>query len=142
MARTQIEIPAILQGYMNNLVAEWDDFDIREREKIRANAPESYTYESGNIDWVTKSKMYRTNSEIHDENAHSARCLVESLIRRTMKKVGTITDFSMLTVTYGNIYEGAAINGYIKGESGRVEVRSIIAGGYNIQKRHVRVLVK
>jgi hypothetical protein len=48
----------------------------------------------------------------------------------------------MLNVTCGNIYEGAAINGYIKGENGSVEVRSIIAGGYNIQKRHVRVLVK
>ena len=59
------------------------------------------------------------------------------LISRVEKKVGKIQDAS-------GLYLGVdgEINGYIKGEKAAVEVRTIYAGGHNIQCLHYRVLVK
>jgi len=59
----------------------------------------------------------------------------EDLIKRVEKKAGTIRDAS------GLYFSGVDINGYIIGEKAKVEVRTITAGGYNIQRLHYRVLV-
>jgi hypothetical protein len=151
-ARRTIEIPEIFHGYMNDLVQTWNDWDIEERDALRAKGSAAYVHggpyatvqeECRHIDWDIYHKFYKSDEEINHDNTMTARNLIISLIKRTEKKVGTITDYSMLTVTKGNFMEGgAAINGIIKGKNGTVEVRSIYAGGYNIQKLHVRVLVK
>ena len=142
-ARRTIEIPEIFHGYMNDLVQTWNEYDFAERARLREQGKKAYMREDGWINWELHRKFYRRDSEIVEDNTTTARNLIISLIKRTEKKVGTITDYSMLTVTKGNFMEGgAAINGIIKGENGTVEVRSIYAGGYNIQKLHVRVLVK
>jgi hypothetical protein len=60
-----------------------------------------------------------------------------SLISHIEKKAGKILDVSYLCIG-GN----GDINGYITGEKAKVEVRTITAGGYNIQCAHYRVLVK
>lgn len=58
------------------------------------------------------------------------------IIERTNAIVGTITDASGLTV-------GAKddLNGYIDGTRGRAKVKTIGAGGYNIQCFHFRTLI-
>jgi len=60
----------------------------------------------------------------------------DDIIERTNAIVGTITDAS-------NLYIGSKqdLNGYIIGERGKAEVRTIGAGGYNIQRFHFRTLV-
>lgn len=60
---------------------------------------------------------------------------VLDLIRRVTKKVGTIQDYRNLTVN------GPAINGVIIGERGSTRLETIIAGGYNIQREHYRVIL-
>lgn len=57
--------------------------------------------------------------------------------RRVFRKCGKITDASYLT--FGN---NGGINGRIIGEKGAADVTTIMAGGYNIQCLHFRVLVK
>lgn len=52
-------------------------------------------------------------------------------------KVGEILDASNLHIGMdGNI------NGYIMGERGKLSIRTILSGGYNIQCLHYRILVK
>lgn len=61
----------------------------------------------------------------------------KALIAKIEKKAGAIVDASHLTVAGdGNI------NGYVQGEKAMVTVSTIIAGGYNIQRVHYRVIVK
>lgn len=55
---------------------------------------------------------------------------------RTYKFIGKITDAGYLIIGVdGNL------NGVLKGEKGEAHIQSIIAGGYNIQCRHIRMLI-
>ncbi len=81
-----------------------------------------------------------TDEKIHANNQRDGENLILDLLRRVTKITGPVTDWSELYVTQGNM--GAVINGYVIGEDGKAEVESILAGGWNIQKLHVRTLVK
>ena len=59
------------------------------------------------------------------------------LYHRCSAVVGVITDATGLKT--GN---NGSINGIVIGEEGKAEVETILAGGYNIQVLHYRVLVK
>jgi len=53
------------------------------------------------------------------------------------KKLGTDIQSSKLSIGVDG-----SVNGFVKGVDKSVDVYSILAGGYNIQKLHYRVLVK
>ena len=57
-------------------------------------------------------------------------------IARIEKKSGEINEINL------NIGVDGSINGIVVGNKATVDVYSIVAGGYNIQKAHYRVLVK
>lgn len=59
------------------------------------------------------------------------------IIVKTFDKVGKIVD-----VSFGKIGIDGSFNGTVVGENGIVNIETILAGGYNIQKLHYRVLVK
>ena len=81
-----------------------------------------------------------TDEKIHANNQRDGENLILDLLRRVTKITGPVTDWSELYVTQGNM--GAVINGYVIGEDGRAKVESILAGGYAVQRLHVRTLVK
>ena len=80
--------------------------------------------------------MYQTEDDIIKTCNRYADGYVMNLIDRVTKYVGQITDYSNLFLT------GPSINGIIVGERGRVRLETILAGGWNIQCLHNRVLVK
>ena len=53
---------------------------------------------------------------------------------------GEITSWAGIHLEAGSYC--AVLNGYVEGKEGRARVESILAGGYNIQRLHIRVLVK
>lgn len=61
----------------------------------------------------------------------------EDFLFRIEEKAGRILDASELKVGING-----SVNGWVKGEKKSVEVETILAGGYNIQCLHYRVLVK
>lgn len=60
---------------------------------------------------------------------------------RVKKFTGEITDWSGVHACQGT-WGMTVLNGYVVGKEGRAFVESILAGGYNIQRLHIRVLVK
>ena len=81
-----------------------------------------------------------SDEKIHAINLRDGETLILDLLKRVTKITGPVTDWSSLYVTQGN--GGAVINGLVYGEDGTAHVDSILAGGYNIQRLHVRTLVK
>lgn len=76
-----------------------------------------------------------SDAEIEKRAKRDSDFYVLDLIRRVTKKVGAIQDYRNLTVN------GPAINGVIIGEKGSTRLETIIAGGYNIQREHYRVIL-
>ena len=88
-------------------------------------------------------RFYHTNtlsSLKHDAKYESER-LIKNLFYRVYNKVGNIESFN-LRIEQGNEYEGAVLAGNVKGNKGKATVKTVYAGGYNIQCFHVRCLVK
>lgn len=87
-----------------------------------------------------RSFWYMSDEQIHKENQKAGENLILDLLKRVTKITGPVTDWSGLHVTQGNM--GAVLNGIVVGDEGKARVESILAGGYNIQRLHVRTLVK
>lgn len=136
------DIPEYMKRMQIELVERWDAWDIERRNKMKAD------YNS--LGWKEYHKKYqfsdcnfkdKTDEQIHSSNVQSAKYLILDLYYRVKEITGEITDWS-------NVYacQGACgmtvLNGYVQGKTGRAAVESILAGGYNIQRLHVRVLVK
>ena len=88
-----------------------------------------------------RSFWYMSDEDIHKQNQKAGENLILDLLKRVTKITGPVSDWSGLHVTTGNS-GGAVLNGIVIGEEGRAKVESILAGGYNIQRLHVRTLVK
>ena len=154
------EIPERLIQYRDALIAEWDDFDKAKRQRLideyrrmeeeenvrrategkRPGGTEAYKAFIKKHRYAGYEFMYATDEEIHKSNEEDAKKLILNLINRVKDIVGEITDYSHLRVEPGN--QGfAVITGYVVGTMGRASVETILAGGYNIQRLHVRTLV-
>ena len=136
------DIPESMKRMQSELVERWDKWDIAYREKIKKDRFDM-TYE----DWSKLYKsidrytlMYRTDEQIHKANMQDAKMLIIDLYYRVKKITGEITDWSGIRATQGT-WGAAVLNGFVIGKEGRAYVESILAGGYNIQRLHVRVLV-
>ena len=194
------EIPEVMKEFMNQLIDEWDryDLDIRERSpqfykdckakmnelvsnsiyskdrfaKILELYPEdAITYENANARnkyWVQRdiedkfenqylhipfrkefgvSVDYARNlwkltpEQIHANNVKEGKRVILDLTDRVTKITGPITSYAGLRLTQGN-GGWAVLNGFVEGEDGKASVESILAGGYAVQRLHVRTLVK
>ena len=145
---TLADIPEVLKKFRDDLIIRWDKFDLWKKEQIRKE------YRNNDIEYRElrmnlRNKWGRgwyefmslTEEQIHKANVNAADALVMNLINRTIEIAGKITDCSYLTLDNDN--QGyLIINGVVIGEKGKAKVESIGAGGYNIQRYHIRVLVK
>lgn len=136
------EVPKILKTLEEQLIQTWDIWDKERREFLNKKYDElGYKnfvrqYTSTDYDLIHKS-----DDEIHSSNQIGAHSLVLDLYNRVKDITGEVTDWSNIVATQGT--QGIAVlNGFVIGKEGRAKVESIAAGGYNIQKLHVRVLVK
>ena len=136
------DIPESMKRMQTELVERWDAWDIDRRNKMKADY-----YELG---WKSYYERYKgsdlhfkdkTDEQIHNSNVKDAKCLILDLYYRIKDITGEVTDWSGIHATHGT-HGFSVLNGFVKGKEGRAAVESILAGGYNIQRLHVRVLVK
>ena len=84
--------------------------------------------------------MYKTDEQIHNSNVQDAKILIIDLYYRVKDITGEVTDWRGIKMEVGT--QGfPVLNGFVIGKEGRAYVDSILAGGWNIQRLHVRVLV-
>ena len=134
------EIPESMKTMEAELIVEWDRYDKEKREYYRMQYKElgfekfikKYTYAA----YQSKNK---TDDEIHQTNVKNARAEVLDLYNRVKEITGEITDWSHIRLSNGNSFP--VLNGWVKGKEGSANVESILAGGYNIQRLHIRTLV-
>jgi len=82
--------------------------------------------------YVVRFKMHELE-KIIDKDLEKRKI---AFIKRITDKVGEISTADL------KLGQDGSINGTVEGSQGKATVTSIIAGGYNIQKAHYRVLVK
>ncbi len=147
------EMPEVIKEFAQNLFDRWNEYDFWKQTQIRneiRNEPsfrdrESYREFQRNMNdkwgrgWYDFA--YQTREAIVKANKAAVDALVLNLVTRTVEIAGTITDAQYLRLDRDN--NGySIINGIVVGEKGKARVESIGAGGYNIQRYHIRVLVK
>lgn len=134
--RFLMEVPECMKAMMQELILDWDEHDKNRRDRLAKSYRETpyrewiKTHTRADYDF-----MDLTDDQIHDENTRSAEHMVMDLYSRINAITGEVTDWS------GIHYGGKALNGVVHGQLGSVRVESILAGGYNIQRLHIRVLV-
>lgn len=91
----------------------------------------SYISNNKHYTWWTIEESYKKMVE------RDIKAKRETFIKRINNICGNIVD-----VNYLNVSLNGELNGYVKGDKGKAKVETILAGGYNIQCLHARVLVK
>lgn len=136
------ELPECVHKMKDELVERWDSYDKKRRDFYNKEYQKL-----GYYDFMHKYHMagytFRqlTDSQIHDSNERDAKLLVMNLYIRVKEITGEITSWDEIYATVGAC-GCTTLNGYVEGKEGRARVESIEAGGYNIQRLHIRVLVK
>lgn len=130
------EVPEDFKKIQEELIDCWDAYDMEYRDMLhteyhRMVYRDFYTKYGYNA--IAFSR--KTDKEIHEANVKDSKGYVIGLYFRIRDITGKVTDWHDVR------FNGVALNGIIIGEAGRVKVETIEAGGYNIQRLHVRTLV-
>ena len=136
------EVPQQAKDMEQMLIERWDEADKDRRASLMEEEKEiGYRAFVQKHSYADYEFLMKTDEEIHKRNVKDARVFVLDLLHRTKEITGEIVSWSDVHLTVGT--NGfPVLNGYVEGKEGRAIVESIYAGGYNIQRLHVRVLVK
>ena len=80
--------------------------------------------------------IWMSDDEIMNYAKLAGKEFALDLINRTKAIVGNVTNWEHLR------YGVSGLDGIVYGDKGKASVNTIVAGGYNIQRKHYRVLVK
>ena len=132
----QTEIPEAFKEAKEELVKRWVECDIEERERIKKLRKELDHKDLRKLVTYSHEMEYqRTDEEFQKIEEREAELWLIDLYNRVYAITGKITDAS------GIHWGGKCLDGIIKGENGTARVETIGAGGYNIVRYHLRVLV-
>lgn len=143
------EVPEILKQMEVQLVAEWDRWDHERQERLQKKydevgynaffkgTPEHHFWDKHT--YADYEFMNKDSEAIHNDNVKFARQEVLDLFIRVKEVTGEITDWSGIECEQGNSFP--VLTGVVVGKEGKVSVETILAGGYNIQRLHIRTLV-
>lgn len=129
------EFPAVFTELKEELIKHWNEYDKAQREKFRNDTAGMTRKEIINKYGYGSSKYNPSDWAIESRNEESAEFLVKDMFFRVREITGSVKELSGVHVS------GPALNGTVIGENGSAKIETIMAGGYNIQRLHVRVLV-
>lgn len=130
------EVPEAFKQARAELVERWVEQDIREREVMKQKKQElSYKEFRKLYRYTEEEALKHTDEEFRKIEEREADMWLINLYNRVKDITGEITDCSSL------YWGGKCLDGTVVGVNGTARVDTIGAGGYNIQRFHLRVLV-
>lgn len=136
------EVPDVLKDFQKSLVEGWDEYDKNHKNFLWAQYNSlGYSEFIRQYHFAGYQELYRTEEQAHKGNVRDAETIILNLLNRVKDITGDVTSWEGLHIAPDN--NGyMVVNGVVFGKMGRCEVESIGAGGYNIQRFHIRVLTK
>ena len=153
--------PQVMLDFRDNVAEMWDLWDKMRRASVKeaheedARLTQAYNNREITYDqrreayeelrenytpWEWSELPWMSDDQIHEKNLKEANILTLNFGTRVEDIVETIEDATDLRVSRDN--QGyAIINGTVKGNGKVARVQSVGAGGWNIQRFHIRVLV-
>lgn len=131
------KVPEAFKEAKKALVDSWVDYDIRCRDKMLKDRKEmEYKEFREKYRYSYEQSLKHTDEEFREIEEKEADGWLLNLYHRVVEKTGEITDCSRIH------WGGKCLDGHIVGKKGKAVVETIDAGGYNIQRWHLRTLVK
>jgi hypothetical protein len=133
----QFEMPEAFKTLKDILVDNWTKFDLEEQEQYYKKYKELgyrvfiQRYSRNRWDYLRS----HNEQSFREDNEKAAENWILDLYNRIKRETGEIVTWNNITVT------PKGLNGYVKGKLGAVNVETIMAGGYNIQRLHYRVIL-
>lgn len=135
-------LPEVLRIMEYELFQRWYEYDIQRKEDLRRSYREAEEKgREGHREWMRMHSLaaynffHLTDEQIEKDNKQAAKHFVLDLYHRIHNITGEITYYRDVRL------DGHALNGIFEGKTGKVRVETIMAGGYNIQRLHLRCLV-
>lgn len=136
------EMPSQFKQLQEALVERWNEWNKNRKatliEKYKELGYKSFIKEYSYNDY---DFMKIDDKKLEATNEKEAKALIIDLYNRVKVITGEVESWEDVHATQGA--QGMVVlNGTVKGKEGVAQVESILAGGYNIQRLHIRVLVK
>ena len=145
MKTTNVEMP-VIREFLNNWKKEALTFYLNQFEAMRSELEGLSRF-----DWQSRNTLRRKYGELVFK-AHYYGNKAREYIEKEIELDAESKYYNMVTkiqkicgeVTSANLYIGhnGELNGHVFGTESNAEVRTIGAGGYNVQRFHFRTLVK
>jgi len=130
------EVPEAFKQARADLVERWVSYDIEAREVMLQRKQELPYKEFRKLYRYTEEESLKhTDEEFRKIEEREADMWLINLYNRVKEITGEVTDCSKL------YWGGKGLDGTVVGVKGTARVETIGAGGYNIQRYHLRVLV-
>ena len=134
------EMPEQFKYLQKALVENWDEYDKQRRVYYRQKYEVlGYKEFFRQFAYANYELIHSSDREIHEANMKQAENMIIDLFNRVRDITGEVTESRGIRVEQGN--EFPVLTGTVVGKQGRAYVETILAGGYNIQKLHIRTLV-
>ena len=136
------EMPSQFKQLQEALVERWNEWNKNRKatliEKYKELGYKSFIKEYSYNDY---DFMKIDDKKLEATNEKEAKALIIDLYNRVKEITGEVESWEDVHATQGA--QGMVVlNGTVKGKEGVAQVESILAGCYNIQRLHIRVLVK
>lgn len=136
------EMPSQFKQLQEALVERWNEWNKNRKatliEKYKELGYKSFIKEYSYNDY---DFMKIDDKKLEATNEKEAKALIIDLYNRVKEITGEVESWEDVHATQGA--QGMVVlNGTVRGKEGVAQVESILAGGYNIQRLHIRVLVK
>ena len=126
-----------IKKFRNNLIENWVVYDMGKMEEHKKDfhtmKKEDYRKKYG----FTGASDFDGHLEgFKEKNEKAADKLIQNAINKVIKITGEVESFDSITFKHGEL------NGIVTGKNGKASITTILAGGYNIQRLHARILVR